>query len=77
MIIPIKCFTCGDVLANKYRFYRETVRKNKLAAGISLVRIEYLTAGNLTKTIEGTVLEEMGITNVCCIRHMLTQVDIP
>ena len=27
MIIPIKCFTCGTVLADKYAFYCEEVRK--------------------------------------------------
>ena len=31
MIIPVKCFTCGNVLANKYRYYLEEVRKRKLA----------------------------------------------
>ena len=31
MIIPIKCFTCGMVIADKYRFYIEEVRKKKLA----------------------------------------------
>ena len=30
MIIPIKCFSCGTVLANKYRYYCEEVRKQKL-----------------------------------------------
>ena len=29
MIIPVKCFTCGMVLADKYRFYQEEVRKRK------------------------------------------------
>ena len=30
MIIPVKCFTCGNVLANKYRFYLyETQRRKK------------------------------------------------
>ena len=31
MIIPVKCFTCGTVIADKYRFYVEEVRKKKLA----------------------------------------------
>lgn len=31
MIIPIKCFTCGMVIADKYRFYLAEVRKKKLA----------------------------------------------
>ena len=28
MIIPIKCFTCGKVLADKHRFYVDTVEKS-------------------------------------------------
>ena len=35
MIIPIKCFTCGNVIANKYRFYQQEVRKRKLAKKFS------------------------------------------
>ena len=30
MIIPIKCFTCGNVLADKYQYYLSNVRKLKL-----------------------------------------------
>ena len=30
MIIPIKCFTCGNVLADKYEYYKEHVREEKL-----------------------------------------------
>lgn len=29
MIIPIKCFTCGCVLADKYRYYQSEVRRKK------------------------------------------------
>ena len=29
MIIPVKCFTCGKVLADKYRYYLDEVRKLK------------------------------------------------
>ena len=29
MIIPIKCVTCGNILADKYRYYLEQVRKAK------------------------------------------------
>ena len=25
MIIPVKCFTCGNLLANKYLFYKKQV----------------------------------------------------
>jgi DNA-directed RNA polymerase subunit N (RpoN/RPB10) len=76
MIIPIKCFTCGNVLADKYRFYQMEVRKRKLQKGQSVDTVVYLTKNNIEKTIEGNVLDEIGLSNVCCRRHMLTHVDI-
>ena len=33
MIIPIKCFSCGNVLADKYLHYVKEVNKKKLAQG--------------------------------------------
>lgn len=76
MIIPVKCHTCGNVLANKYRFYLAQVRKYKMRDNKSVDKVEYLTNTNMEKTAEGIVLDEMRLTNVCCRRHMLTHVDI-
>jgi DNA-directed RNA polymerase I, II, and III subunit RPABC5 len=76
MIIPIKCFTCGMVLADKYRFYLAEVRKKKLAVGLKVDRVVYLTKDNMEKTAEGEVLDELRLFNMCCRRHMLTHVDI-
>lgn len=76
MIIPVKCFTCGCVLADKYRFYQENVRKIKLAKNKEVNRVEYLTNNNLDKTPEGEVLDRLGLYNPCCRRHILTHVDI-
>jgi DNA-directed RNA polymerase subunit N (RpoN/RPB10) len=76
MIIPIRCFTCGMVLADKYRFYLAEVRKKKLAAGLKVDRVVYLTKDNMEKTAEGEVLDELRLFNMCCRRHMLTHVDI-
>lgn len=79
MIIPVKCFTCGNVLADKYRFYLSEVRRIKMGRGQTQEQIDkvvYLTNSNIEKTPEGQVLDELGLTNVCCRRHMLTHVDI-
>lgn len=76
MIIPIKCFTCGNVLANKYRFYLAEVRKKKLAKSLQVDRVIYLTKDNIEKSAEGEVLDTLRLTNMCCRRHMLTHVDI-
>ena len=77
MIIPIKCFTGGSVLADKYRFYQDKVRQIKMRDGVSTDKVVYLTKKNLDKTPEGVVLDELGLTDPCCRRHMLTHVDIP
>ena len=76
MIIPVKCFTCGNVLADKYRFYLEEVRKLKESKNQDNDRVVYLTTTNMEKTPEGIVLDNLGLKNVCCRRHILTHVDI-
>lgn len=76
MIIPIKCFTCGTVLADKYRYYQNEVRKMKIQQGQSVDKVVYLTKNSVDKTPEGETLDKIGLNNVCCRRHMLTHVDI-
>jgi DNA-directed RNA polymerase I, II, and III subunit RPABC5 len=76
MIIPVKCFTCGCVIADKYRYYQENVRKLKIAKNKNINKVEYLTNSNLDKTSEGEVLDTLGLYNPCCRRHMLTHVDV-
>jgi DNA-directed RNA polymerase subunit N (RpoN/RPB10) len=76
MIIPVKCFTCGKVLADKYRYYQEEVRKNKLARNMEVNEIIYLTRQFIDKTPEGEVMDHLGLTRYCCRRHILTHVDI-
>ena len=77
MIIPIKCFTCGMVLANKYRYYCEEVRRKKMGnKEMSINKVIYLTQEFSEKTPEGEVLDEIGLTKMCCRRHILSHVDI-
>jgi len=81
MIIPIKCFTCGMVIANKYRYYLEQVRKKKLAKrsngeSIDIDKVLYLTKEFAEKTPEGEVLDDLNMKKMCCRRHFLTHVDI-
>jgi DNA-directed RNA polymerase subunit N len=76
MIIPVKCFTCGMVLADKYRYYQEEVRKRKLAKSLDVEKVIYLTKEFHEKTPEGEVLDEMNLMKMCCRRHLLTHVDI-
>tara|TARA_Y100000591_G_C21612592_1_gene583637 strand:+ start:447 stop:680 length:234 start_codon:yes stop_codon:yes gene_type:complete len=76
MIIPIKCFTCGKVLADKYRFYLQEVSKIKQDKNLEENKIEYLTAEIKDKTPEGEILDKLNLNKYCCRRHMLTHVDV-
>ena len=81
MIIPVKCFTCGAVLADKYRYYQAEVRKRKLAKKIGnssddIDKVLYLTKEFHEKTPEGEVLDDLNMKKMCCRRHFLTHVDI-
>ena len=81
MIIPIKCFTCGMVIADKYRYYQEEVRKKKLAKRrdnkpVDMDKVVYLTKEFNEKTHEGEVMDNLNLTRMCCRRHFLTHVDI-
>ena len=76
MIIPVKCFTCGKVLANKYRYYINEVRKIKGDKDMTVDSVIYLTKDNAKKTPEGEVLDKLHLDKICCRRHMLTHIDI-
>jgi DNA-directed RNA polymerase subunit N (RpoN/RPB10) len=81
MIIPVKCVTCGKVIADKYRYYLNKVREKKLEEqpggdDVAIDKVLYLTKDYHEKTIEGRVLDDLFITKMCCRRHFLTHVDI-
>ena len=76
MIITIKCFTCGNLLADKYLYYQKEIGKLKQQQGIDNEKVIYLDEEKLIKTPEGIVLDKLKLTKICCRRHMLTHVDI-
>mgnify|MGYP001417446474 CR=1 FL=1 len=47
MIIPVKCFTCGNVLADKYLFYIKEVRKIKISKDMDTDEVLYLDNTNV------------------------------
>ena len=76
MIIPVKCFTCGKVVGNKFEYYQKEVRKLKMARGMDVDKVVYLTEDFVDKTPAGEVLDKLGLNKMCCRRHLLTHVDI-
>lgn len=76
MLIPVKCFTCGKVIGNKYTYYTRELTKRKEQMGELPQEIQYLDDKSLDKTIEGLILDELKLKDMCCRRHLLTHVNI-
>jgi len=76
MIIPVKCFTCGKVLGDLYRYFLREVRKLKREKDVEIDNVIYLTKIHTEKTPEGDVMDRLNLKKICCRRHMLTHVDI-
>ena len=76
MIIPIRCFTCSKVIADKFDYYHQ--EKNKLAS---------LANGNDDKTDKDNlkffndihtkeILDNLGLIRYCCRRSVMSSVDL-
>ena len=77
MIIPVRCFSCGNPwISSRWLLYLQKVKDYRKAEGKSeSVEMEYLTP-TTTKTAEGKALDDLGITKMCCRRMILTHVDL-
>jgi DNA-directed RNA polymerase subunit N (RpoN/RPB10) len=75
MIIPVRCFTCGKVLADKYEFYKKKVEELEKKAKQEANPDEY-GEGNFEAIRTKEVLDELGLKRMCCRRHMLGHVDL-
>lgn len=67
MIIPVRCATCGKVIADKWMSYK--------------AKTSHLTASddvpdNTGKTPRGRILDELGLHRICCRVVMMTHVDL-
>ena len=73
MLVPVRCFTCGKILADKIDAYNELVRTSPKKTKNKIVNIK---SSNLEKTAEGDALDILDLSAICCRRHMLTYVDL-
>jgi DNA-directed RNA polymerase subunit N (RpoN/RPB10) len=77
MIIPVRCMTCGKLLADKYEYYeRELLRKKLALNSDSDPLIININAKDIKKTIAGEIMDEIGLFRICCRKVMLTSINI-
>lgn len=78
MIIPIRCFTCNNVIAHLWEEYINRIQIEYLKEDIAndnknrFISVEELK----NKTKEGKILDELKLNKYCCRRMMLSHVDL-
>ena len=81
MIIPVRCVTCGfPFLAHRWEAYEERVKEYRKQMGMPADaptnEMSYAVKDTTVKTPNGKALDDLGITKMCCRRHMLSHVDL-
>lgn len=70
MIIPIRCFTCGKIMADKVDYYMAEYEKMKQD---KTTDVKYKNFDNIhTKEL----LDSLGLTRYCCRRNLISNVDL-
>ena len=84
MLIPIRCYTCGEVMADKWIPYITAVQDdiNKINKEVKSeannLELRYIDVKDPSpeKSIEGKILDELDLHKYCCRRMMLSNVHI-
>jgi DNA-directed RNA polymerase subunit N (RpoN/RPB10) len=77
MLIPIRCYSCGKILANKYDYFQNELNRKKLAMNTTEdPLIININASDIKKTIAGELMDELGLTRICCRKVLLTSINI-
>ena len=74
MIIPIRCMSCGNVIADKWNFYKTELKKRRGAGGHE--DRFYMDGTQIPLTIEHQLMTKLGFKRPCCRKHFLTHVDL-
>jgi DNA-directed RNA polymerase subunit N (RpoN/RPB10) len=82
MIIPIRCFTCNKVLADKWNYFKKEIDKedkkntNFNIEDISIPEDEENPLRYFDETDQKKILNKLGITKMCCVRHFISHIDL-
>ena len=66
MIIPVRCFSCGTVVAP---YYQEFINRYEIYK-------QALAAGEQPKETPKQILDSLGLERYCCRRMIIAHVDL-
>lgn len=77
MLIPVRCLSCGKIISNKYEHYKKEVAKEKAKEDLPTNELSTININSkeIRKTIEGRILDEIGIIKECCRLTMMTHIE--
>ena len=82
MLIPVRCFTCGTPIGDKWKLFieemnvRKTNSKDKSTAQLDIEYIDIKDDGSIKKSVEGEILDELELHKYCCRRMFLGNVQL-
>ena len=82
MIIPVRCFTCSKVIGDLWEEYDKRVNdqkntnKKKFTIEDITITSEEDVLKNFDDNHQNKILNDLGITKMCCRRHMLGHVNL-
>ncbi len=80
MIIPIRCFTCNKILANRWNAYVQRLEhaKQENPNLVTIIDDEFLKNPNYLndECIPKKILDDLDIIRPCCRKHFLSNVPM-
>jgi len=76
MIIPIRCFTCNSIIANKYECFLEKKAQIVINKDDGIIDTNSIKEGKIKKSPIGDILDSLNVHRYCCRRMFLGQVDL-
>ena len=82
MIIPVRCFTCGSVISDRWEAYvrleKQLIDSREPSEIASLEELSRSReAPKLTPNVpRAEILDKLAVKRICCRRHFLSNIDL-
>lgn len=74
-IIPVRCFSCGKVIGDKWNAYLDLLSKD-MSEGYVLLSHIMRETDRFVCLLSSDALDELQLKRYCCRRMVLTHVDL-
>ncbi|KAK2985385.1 hypothetical protein RJ640_029342 [Escallonia rubra] len=76
MIIPVRCFTCGKVIGNKWDTYLDLLQSDYTEGTVCFVASYRTRECRLNADNIRDALDALQLVRYCCRRMLMTHVDL-